>query len=184
MDNSEVKPNYEFINFAGTIHVITNDQELAKVVDSLTAAKELGFDIETRPSFKKGEVYQVAMLQLATETDAFIIRFGRINNFKAIKEIFENPAVVKVGVAIRDDLKQLQKRFEFVPQNFIELQNVAKEKGLKNMGLKGMTEEVLHATISKGPKTTNWEAAELTERQIKYAATDAWIGLTLFQKLK
>lgn len=184
MDNSEAKPHYEFINFAGTIHLITNDQELAKVAASLTAAKELGFDTETRPSFKKGEVYQVAMLQLATETEAFIIRFGRINNFQVIKDIFQNPAVVKVGVAIRDDLKQLQKRFEFVPQNFIELQTVAKEKGLKNMGLKGMTEEVLHATISKGPKTTNWEAAELTERQIKYAATDAWIGLTLFQKLK
>lgn len=184
MDNSEVKPNYEFLNFSGQIHVITNDHELSQVIQSLTAAKELGFDTETRPSFKKGEVYQVAMLQLATEAEAFIFRFGKISNFKVIQDIFENPAVVKVGVAIRDDLKQLQKRFQFVPQNFIELQNVAKVKGLKNMGLKGMTEEVLNATISKGPKTTNWELPVLTERQIKYAATDAWIGLTLFQKLK
>lgn len=184
MDNSEVKPTYEFLNFSGQIHVITNDHELSQVIQSLTAAKELGFDTETRPSFKKGEVYQVAMLQLATETEAFIFRFGKISNFQVIIDIFENPAVVKVGVAIRDDLKQLQKRFQFVPQNFIELQNVAKVKGLKNMGLKGMTEEVLNATISKGPKTTNWELPVLTERQIKYAATDAWIGLTLFQKLK
>lgn len=184
MDNSSEKPNYEFLNFSGQIHLITSDQELEKVVQTLTAAKELGFDTETRPSFKKGEVYNVAMLQLATETDAYIFRFGHITRFEVLKFVFENPDVVKVGVAIRDDLKQLQKRFQFVPQNFVELQSVAKEKGLKNMGLKGMTEEVLSATISKGPKTTNWEAQVLTERQIKYAATDAWIGLMLYQKLK
>lgn len=184
MDSPTPKPLFSFLNFPGKIHVITNDQQLLLVVDALTSAKELGFDTETRPSFKKGEVYNVAMLQLATETDAYIFRFGQITQFQVLKGIFENPEVIKVGVAIRDDLKQLQKRFQFVPQNFIELQNVAKEKGLKNMGLKGMTEEVLQATISKGPKTTNWELPFLTERQIMYAATDAWIGLTLYQKIK
>lgn len=184
MDTPAEKPVFNFLSFPGKIHLITNDQQLQAVTGDLVAAKELGFDTETRPSFKKGEVYNVAMLQLSTDTDAYIIRFGQISNFQVLISIFENPAVVKVGVAIRDDLKQLQKRFQFVPQNFIELQNIAKIKGLKNMGLKGMTEEVLHATISKGPKTTNWELPVLSERQIKYAATDAWIGLTLFQKLK
>ena len=86
-------------------------------------------------------------------------------------------------MAIRDDLKQLQKRFVLKPQNFIELQSLAKEKGLANFGLKGMTEEVLRATITKGPKTTNWEAPTLTESQVMYAATDAWIGLRLYQQL-
>lgn len=184
MENTPSQPNYEFLNFSGTIHLITNDQQLESIVHHLLAAKELGFDTETRPSFKKGEVYNVAMLQLSTETDAFIFRFGQITQFHILKSIFENQDIVKVGVAIRDDLKQLQKRFQFVPKNFIELQTIAKTKGLKNMGLKGMTEEVLNATISKGPKTTNWELPVLTERQIKYAATDAWIGLTLYQKLK
>lgn len=184
MDTPAEKPVFNFLSFPGKIHLITNDQQLQDVAADLVAAKELGFDTETRPSFKKGEVYNVAMLQLSTETDAYIIRFGQISHFQVLIDIFENPAVVKVGAAIRDDLKQLQKRFQFVPQNFIELQNVAKIKGLKNMGLKGMTEEVLYATISKGPKTTNWELPVLSERQIKYAATDAWIGLMLFQKLK
>lgn len=182
--NDSTQPVFEFLNFPGKIHLITTDEELGAVVDQLMSAKELGFDTETRPSFKKGEVYQVAMLQLATETDAYIIRFGKFTRFHELKSIFENPDIIKVGVAIRDDLKQLQKRFQFIPQNFIELQTVAKEKGLKNMGLKGMTEEVLQATISKGPKTTNWEMPVLSERQIKYAATDAWIGLTLYQKIK
>lgn len=184
MDNSTQQPAFSFLSFPGKIHLITNDSELRVVADDLLLVKEFGFDTETRPAFKKGEVYNVAMLQLSTETDAYVIRFGKISEFEILKNIFENADVVKVGVAIRDDLKQLQKRFQFAPHNFIELQTLAKTKGLKNMGLKGMTEEVLQATISKGPKTTNWEMPVLTERQIKYAATDAWIGLMLYQKIK
>ena len=173
-----------FLSFPGKIHLVTNDQELRAVADELASVPEFGFDTETRPAFKKGEVYQVALLQLATESDAFLIRMHQVKNFEIFKTIFENPDVVKVGVAIRDDLKQLQKRLSFVPQNFIELQDIAKSKGLENFGLKGMTEEVLQATITKGPKTTNWEAQELTDRQLLYAATDAWIGLKLYRKLR
>jgi len=173
-----------FLSFPGKIHLINSDQELQAVAPAMLEAKEFGFDTETRPAFKKGEVYQVAMLQLATETDAYVIRLMRLKSFELFKSIFENPDVLKVGAAIHDDLKQLQKRFQFTPKNFVELQSVAKAKGLENMGLKGMTEEVLGATITKGPKTTNWEAHELTDRQILYAATDAWIGLKIYNKLK
>lgn len=182
--SEEVKPALKFLTFPGKIHLIKTDAELEAVSNQLLEAQELGFDTETRPAFKKGESYNVALLQLATETDAFLIRLHFIKNFAVFKMIFENPNVVKTGVAIRDDLKQLQKLFQFTPQHFVELQGLAKARDLKNFGLRGMTEEVLEATISKGPKTTNWEAFELTERQLMYAATDAWIGLKLYQKLK
>lgn len=174
---------YQRINFPGKIHLISNDQELADIISNLRSAEILGFDTETRASFKVGEVYKVALLQLATETDAVLIRLHGINHFESIKNILENPNVLKVGVAIRDDLKSLQKIFKFVPENFIELQTVAKEKGLKNMGLRGMTEEVLQASLSKKAKISNWEVRTLSAEQIKYAATDAWIGLKLYQKL-
>ncbi len=172
------------IAFSGKIHLITNDQELAIVTAQLVSASEFGFDTETRPSFKKGDTYQVALLQLSTETDAYLIRLHGISQFAAIKTVFENPDVLKVGVAIRDDIKQLHKLFEFKPEAFIELQDVAKEKGLKNFGLKGMTAEVLQGRLSKRAKTSNWQAPVLTPQQITYAATDAWIGLQLYKKLK
>lgn len=149
----------------------------------LESVKVLGFDTETRPSFKKGEVYKVALLQLSTETDAYLFRLHSLSQFDRIKNIFENTEIIKVGVAIRDDLKTLQKIFPFIPKGFIELQDIAKEKNLENFGLKGMTAEVLGAELSKGPKLTNWEARELTDPQLMYAATDAWIGLKLYQKL-
>jgi ribonuclease D len=177
------QPAFKFISFTGKIHVITTDEQLHAIAGTLESIKEFGFDTETRPSFKKGESYPVALLQLATNTDAYIIRLKHIKHFEIIKNIFESPDVLKVGAAIKDDLKNLQKKFHFKPHGFIELQTVAKTKNLKNIGLKGMTEEVLQATITKGPKTTNWEAQELTEKQILYAATDAWIGLKLYQTL-
>lgn len=173
----------ELIEFRDKIHLITSDQELAQVTPELLTASKFGFDTETRPSFKKGEVYKVALLQLATNDTAFVIRLHRITQFQVLKSVFENPNVLKVGVAIRDDLKALQKLFPFSNQNFVELQDLAKKKNLQNFGLKGMTEEVLKARLSKAAKTTNWEAPVLTEKQITYAATDAWIGLKIYESL-
>lgn len=184
MEKPILAPPLPRISFTGKIHVITSDAELQQVSQALLFCHELGFDTETRPSFKKGEVYQTAMLQLATETDAYLIRLHGIKDFTLIKKIFEDQNVLKAGVAIRDDLKQLQKIFQFIPKNFTELQDLAKAKGLKNFGLKGMTEEILHATISKGPKLTNWENPILAAHQLLYAATDAWIGLKLYHQLQ
>lgn len=172
------------ISFPGKIHLITNDYELDVACNHLEQVTELGFDTETKPSFKKGHVFKVALLQLATESDAYLIRLHHVTHYHHIKKILENTKILKVGAAIRDDLKVLQKVFTFVPGNFHELQNLAKEKNLKNFGLRGMTEEVLNAALSKGPKMTNWELKTLTAQQQMYAATDAWIGLALYKKLK
>ncbi|MGE3975411.1 MAG: 3'-5' exonuclease [Bdellovibrionales bacterium] len=174
---------YPRINFPGKIHLITSDLELASIASDLSSATMLGFDTETRASFKVGEVYKVALLQLATENNAYLIRLHGIRQFEFIKSIFENLQILKVGVAIRDDLKHLQKIFKFTPKNFIELQSVAKEKGLKNMGLRKMTEEVMQSSLSKKAKISNWEVRTLSPEQIMYAATDAWIGLKLYQKI-
>lgn len=180
----EAPNDFKLISFPGKIHLITSDEQLVQITDSLLAASQLGFDTETRPSFKKGEIYNVALLQLSTETDAYLIRLHHVTKLQSIKQVFESPNILKVGVAIRDDIKTLQKLFEFRPQNFIELQDLAKEKGMKNFGLKGMTEEILQARLSKRAKTSNWQASELKPEQILYAATDAWIGLELYKKMK
>ena len=125
----------------------------------------------------------MALLQLSTDKDAFLIRLHGITEFETLIAIFENPEIVKTGVAIHDDLRALKKAFKFSPKNFIELQTLAKQKGLTKFGLKGMAEEVLQGTVFKGPKMTNWERKVLTDAQLSYAATDAWIGLKLFEKI-
>ena len=135
------QPPKSFISFPGKTHLIRTDDELVSV--DFGAVKEMGFETETRPSFRKDEVYRVALLQLATDTDAYLVRLQHVTQYHVIKNIFENREVLKVGVSISHDLKQLQKMFKFEPQGFVELQNFAKAKGVQNMGLKGMTEEVL-----------------------------------------
>jgi len=172
------------LSFQGRVHLICSDQDLLGVEESLKSAKALGFDTETRPSFVKGQVYKVALLQLSTQEDAYLIRLHKITNFEALKCVFENADVVKSGVAIRDDIKALQKLFSFEPKNFVELQKLAKDKGMTKFGLKGMSEELLGGTVSKRAKMTNWESKILTDKQQLYAATDAWIGLMLLEKLR
>lgn len=175
------QPQRKFISFPGKIHEIRNDREMEAV--DFTGIQALGFDTETKPSFKKGDDFKTAILQLASDDVAYLFRLHHISRFEKIREVLENAQVLKVGAAISHDLKQLQRIFPFRPMGFIDIQKIAKEKKLNNMGLKGMTEEVLGAQLTKGPKMTNWERLDLTHVQLVYAATDAWIGLELYRHL-
>lgn len=180
----EIIPQLKLFKFTGEIHLIDDDAKLEGLTERIGDAVEIGFDTETRPSFKKGEVYKTALLQLATDTDAFLIRLQKITRFGDIKSVLENKSIAKAGVAIRHDLKMLNQVFPFVPGSFVELQDLAKIKGLKKFGLQGMTEEVLQARLSKKAKITNWEAHTLSDEQLMYAATDAYVGLHLFRKIR
>lgn len=176
------KPQFKNgLKFPGKIHLIASDHELSAIEFEQLPA--FGFDTETKPAFQKGQDHKTALLQLATETDAYLVRLHYIKNFDPLRKVFENPKVLKVGAAISHDLKQLQRLFPFQHKGFVDIQTIAKQKGLKNLGLKKMTEEVFNATLFKGPKMTNWERQILTEEQLLYAATDAWIGLKLYEEL-
>lgn len=166
--------------FPGEIIMINSDNEIAPALDLLRSEPLIGFDTETKPSFKKGEVYQVSLLQLATPDYALLFRLHGLKDFTLIKAFFENENYKKIGVAIRDDIKALQKAFHFEPKGFVELSEMAKSYNLKNFGLKGMTEEVLNLTLSKRAKLSNWEAKDLKNDQKFYAATDAWIGREIY----
>lgn len=143
----------------------------------------VGFDTETRPSFRKGDNHQVALLQLATDDKAFLFRVRKTGLLPEIREILADQEIKKPGVAIRDDLKALQKVENFRPAGFIELQEKARLLGIKNFSLKKMCAIILGFRISKSQQLSNWESDQLTEQQLRYAATDAWVALKIFQKL-
>lgn len=183
-DKSNTTLNLPRATYPGTIITIKNDLEIKEALSHFESVTSIGFDTETKPSFKKGETYQVSLLQLASENHALLFRLHFLKDFSAIKELFENPHITKAGVAIRDDIRSLQRLFAFEPKGFVELADLAHEKRLKNFGLKGMTEEVLGLSLSKKAKLSNWESRDLKDDQLQYAATDAWIGLELYLALR
>jgi len=176
-----VTQNSKFISFPGEICLIRDDSDLLSV--DFQAVKEFGFDTETKPAFKSTDNHKTALLQLATDSVAYLFRLHHITRFDTVRAVLENGKVLKVGAAITHDLKQLQRIFPFQPRGFVDIQKLAREQGRANLGLKGLTGEVLGAALTKGPKMTNWERRDLTEEQLRYAATDAWIGLELYRRM-
>ena len=171
------------VQFEGNIQLVESKEDYLASVEYLSKQKMLGFDTETKPAFKKGVINEVALLQLSTEDKAFLFRLNKIGLGNALKGILENPEIQKIGVAIRDDIKSLQKLNNFKPGGFVELQEHVKDFGIHDFSLKKISAIVLGCRISKSQRITNWEAPELTEAQQIYAATDAWISHRIFESL-
>lgn len=170
-------------SFEGDIILVDSDGKFQFAVNELSKQSIIGFDTETKPSFKKGVNNKVALLQLSTENRAFLFRINRIGLPEGLRHILSNPNILKPGVAIRDDIKGLQEVVNFEPAGFIELQDVAKDMGIQNFSLKKLAAIFCGFRISKGQQLSNWEAPELTEAQQAYAATDAWTALKIFEKI-
>lgn len=171
------------IQFEGQISLVETKESYLESIEYLSRQKLLGFDTETKPAFKKGVVNEVALLQLSTNDRAFLFRLNKIGLPNGLKGILENPEIRKIGVAIRDDIKGLQKLNNFKPGGFIELQEHVKEYGIQDFSLKKLSAIVLGYRISKSQRVTNWEAPDLTEAQQIYAATDAWISHRIYESL-
>ena len=169
--------------FEGEILVVENETQLKSAVNYLKEQDIIGFDTETKPSFKRGQVHWVALLQLATNDKAFLFRINKIGLPDSLKALLTDEHIMKVGVAIRDDIKALQKINSFIPKGFIELQDEVQDYGIQDFSLKKMTGIVLGFRISKSQRLSNWEADELTEGQQIYAATDAWVSYGIFSSL-
>ncbi len=170
-------------SFDREIHVVEKEEQILDAVDYLKMQSILGFDTETKPAFKKGQKNIVAMLQLATSDKAFLFRLNKIRFNGPIRKILADSTIIKVGVAIRDDLKALNNKNSFTPQSFIELQELVKKYGIQNFSLQKLSAIILGIRISKSKRLSNWEAETLNEAQLKYAATDAWVAHEVYKKL-
>lgn len=170
--------------FEGKIHVICNLHDVDQAVEYLSTKKVLGFDTETRPSFTKNHTNSVALLQLSDETDAFLFRLNTMGLPISVAKLLANENICKVGVAVRDDIKGLQKLRNFPAGNFVDLQSVAKQLHIEAMGLRTLTPIALGFKISKRQQLSNWENEYLNKAQQLYAATDAWVSLKIYQQLQ
>lgn len=169
--------------FNGRIFTIHTEREAEKAVDYLLSFRLLGVDTETRPSFKKGKMNSVALLQVSTEDTCFLFRLNRIGLPQSLLRLLEDTSVLKVGLSLKDDLAMLKRRGDFRPGNFLDLQEFVRKVGIEDMSLQKIYANLFREKISKGQRLTNWEAEILTDGQKLYAATDAWACVRIYNEL-
>jgi ribonuclease D len=169
--------------FSGEIYVVDHPDTLEFARQSLMGQDVLGFDTETKPSFKKGRYHQVALVQISTYNKAFLFRLNHIPLPGFVTALFEDEDVIKVGVALKDDLNGLQKLKPFKPAGFVDLQQFVKPYGIEDNGLKKLVANILGIRISKRFQTSNWEQEILSPEQMQYAATDAWVCRQIYLTL-
>lgn len=174
---------HELSWFKGEIVLVDNIKTFYEVIPRLLGVDELGFDTETKPTFKKGRKNSVSLVQLATENLACLFRINKIGFPEELVNILSDPSIMKIGVAVHDDIKFLKNVKKFSPDGFLDLQGFVKDFGIQNSGLKKLAAIVLGFRISKRQQVTDWEADELSEAQQLYAATDAWVCHQIFKKL-
>ena len=172
------------VQFQGKIVVVISAGEAERAVDYLLSQSILGVDTETRPSFKKGQIHQVALLQVSTHDICFLFRLNYLGMAPAVVRLLEDEQVPKVGLSWHDDILQLHKRGNFKPGNFIDLQKHVGEIGVEDRSLQKLYANFFGKKISKSQQLSNWENDVLQERQKIYAATDAWACIQLYEELQ
>ena len=174
----------ETVTFEGRIVVVLNEFEARRAVNYLLSQKILGVDTETRPSFKKGAMHQVALLQVSSYDVCFLFRLNYTGITPSIRRLLEDTTVPKIGLSLRDDLMMLHRLGEFETGWFIDLQDHVREIGVEDMSLQKLYANFFGKKISKRQRLTNWEADVLSDKQKQYAAIDAWSCIMLYEELQ
>jgi len=170
------------IAWEGEIQILETEEAMDAAVAELMSESHLGFDTETRPTFKKGDYYPPALIQLATEHCVYLFRISKTETFEPLLPILESPDILKTGVAIKDDVKELRAMEDFTPGGFVEIADVTLKLGYENRGLRALAGLLLEGRISKAAQVSNWARPELDNKQIRYAATDAWISREIYSR--
>jgi ribonuclease D len=170
--------------FEGKVLVVDEEKLLPRVFDEVREHKVVGFDTETKPVFVRGQQNKVSLIQIALPDKVFLVRVKFTGMHAPIITFLESDEIQKAGVALRDDIKALQRLKQYEPNGFVELADMSKQAGLQVESVKKLTALLLGFRISKSAQTSNWEAEVLNEKQISYAATDAWVCLEIYHKLQ
>ena len=175
----------EYASFPGKIYVIDSvGAEFNRAIAYLRSQKVIGFDTETRPTFTPGQQrYGVALLQLSGPDKAFLFRVNKLGMHRRLCNLLASEKILKVGAAIHDDIKGLQKLHNYIPRGFEDLQKMVWEWGIRDKSVKKMAAIIMGIRISKTQQLSNWEAENLSEAQCLYAATDAWVCREMYIRL-
>jgi len=170
--------------YEGSVHVVAGHADLQRAMQDILRESVVGFDTETRPAFRPGESYLPSLVQFATASAVYLLQVQQQDLSGPVREVLSSEKIIKVGVSVTDDMRNLKKLFQFDERSVVDLGKVAERNGLKQTGIRNLAGIFLGTRIPKGTKTTNWAARRLTPQQIAYAATDAWACRELYLRFK
>ena len=171
------------VEFRGEIRIVAHERAIAAACKTLAEQPVIGFDTETRPSFRPGVTFRVSLLQLSTPTVCYLFRLNKIPLAKPILQLLEDRRILKIGADVAGDLRSLRQIRHFRDGGFVDLQGIAPEWGIGEKSLRKLSAIVLGRRVSKAQRLSNWEAATLTDKQQLYAATDAWVCTRIYEQL-
>ncbi len=174
---------FPIVRFEGELQVVDTPEQLLEIVPTLYNHTIWGFDTETKPSFKRGLANKVSLMQISSENTCYLVRLHKTGMRTALVKWMEDPSIKKIGLSLKDDMRELNKLRHIKPKGFTDLQEIVGDYGIHDLSLKKVTAIVLGSKISKKQRLTNWEVPNLTESQMRYAATDAWICLKIYEEL-
>ena len=171
------------VEFRGEIRIVEHERDIAAACKTLAEQPVIGFDTETRPSFRPGVTFRVSLLQLSTPTVCYLFRLNKIPLAKPILQLLEDRRILKIGADVAGDLRSLRQIRHFRDGGFVDLQGIAPEWGIGEKSLRKLSAIVLGRRVSKAQRLSNWEAATLTDKQQLNAATDAWVCTRIYEQL-
>ena len=169
--------------FEGEVIVVDRPEQVAEAVAYLRTQPVIGVDTEARPSFTRGIHYPTALVQIASHERCYLFRLTHIGMPQELADLFADEQICKVGLAFRDDINGLRRRRNFTPANCVDVQKMVVEYGILDLGLQKLFAICFEKKISKAQQLTNWENSHLTPEQARYASTDAWATLLIYEDL-
>ena len=169
--------------YQGKIVLVTDPQKIPAAVEEISAHAVVGFDTETRPTFKKGQFYHVSLMQIGIPEKVFLFRVNQTGLTTELAGLLSDENILKLGVGLHDDVIALQRLQHFKSAGFVELYSYVAAMGVRNTGLRKLAAIILSIRISKSQQTSNWDNNRLSTNQLRYAATDAWVCLEMYNKL-
>lgn len=170
--------------FAGRIVIVDKNEQIEEACNDLKRYDVIGFDTETRPSFRAGVSYKVGLLQLSTPDTCYLFRLSHIRLDNRILKILGSRQILKIGADVTGDIRALHALRNFHADGFVDLQVEASRWGIEEKSLRKLSAIVLNMRVSKAQRLSNWEAEILTQQQQEYAATDAWVCTRIMEHLE
>ena len=169
------------------ITLVSTAPQAREAYAELAQAQAWGFDTESKPTFKVGEVSDGPhIVQLSTPERAWVFQIHDPLCRAVVAELMALGGIAKAGFGLGDDRKRILQKLGVEPVGVLELNTVFRERGYrKDMGVKGAVAVLFQQRFIKSKKaaTSNWANPHLTEAQLVYAANDAYAAIRVYGAL-